>query len=63
MVWRDLFFFPNTRSILDVKNCKLLLFKKKSTTTKKKQKLFVAVHERHDNMKAWTDLLNNRTHR
>ena len=27
------------------------------------KKLFVAVHELHDNMKAWTDLLNNRTRR
>ena len=38
MVWRDLFFFPNTRSILDVKNCKLLLFKKKINNNKKKSK-------------------------
>ena len=60
MVWRDLFFFPNTRSILDVKNCKYYYLKKNQQQQQKKQKLFVAVHELHDNMKAWTDLLTHR---
>ena len=40
MVWRDLFFFfPNTRSILDVKNCNVnYYYLKKKLTTKKKAK-------------------------
>ena len=39
MVWRDLFFFPSTRTILDVKNCNVnYYYLKKKINNKKKSK-------------------------